>query len=146
LDTGEAQRRELSNSATIRKVVAIMALPRVATAQDIANLTVFLSSDTLARHIMSQTIVTAGGMEGSQRGARAASFHRFDELYLGSIDDLEPALLVVEHNGLPVRADHEEIDVRHSEGLPVGQDNSDRLERLGTQQLLDLISDHQTRV
>jgi 3-oxoacyl-[acyl-carrier protein] reductase len=31
---------------------------------DIANAVVYLSSDTLARHVTGQTVVVAGGMEG----------------------------------------------------------------------------------
>jgi 3-oxoacyl-[acyl-carrier protein] reductase len=54
----------LKDPAVIRKVTATMALPRVARPDDIANATVFLSSDTLARHITGQTLVVAGGMEG----------------------------------------------------------------------------------
>ena len=34
--------------------------------EDIANSVVFLSSDSLARHVTGQTIVIAGGMEGRQ--------------------------------------------------------------------------------
>jgi 3-oxoacyl-[acyl-carrier protein] reductase len=45
-------------------VTATMALPQIARPDDIANTVVFLSSDTLARHITGQTIVVAGGMEG----------------------------------------------------------------------------------
>jgi 3-oxoacyl-[acyl-carrier protein] reductase len=48
----------------IRKVTATMALPQIARPEDIANAVVFLSSDTLARHITGQTLVVAGGMEG----------------------------------------------------------------------------------
>lgn len=48
----------------IRKVTATMALPQIARPDDIANATVFLSSDMLARHITGQTMVIAGGMEG----------------------------------------------------------------------------------
>lgn len=55
---------KLRNAATVRKVTATMALPQVARPDDIANLTVFLSSDKLARHITGQTILVAGGMEG----------------------------------------------------------------------------------
>ena len=55
---------KLSDVKTIRKVTATMALPQLARPADIANAAVFLSSDTLARHITGQTMVIAGGMEG----------------------------------------------------------------------------------
>jgi 3-oxoacyl-[acyl-carrier protein] reductase len=55
---------KLTNAKTVRKVTATMALPQIARPDDIANAVVFLSSDTLARHITGQTIVVAGGMEG----------------------------------------------------------------------------------
>jgi 3-oxoacyl-[acyl-carrier protein] reductase len=57
---------KLRASATVRKVVATMALPQIARGADIAHAAVFLSSDTLARHITGQTLVIAGGMEGRQ--------------------------------------------------------------------------------
>jgi 3-oxoacyl-[acyl-carrier protein] reductase len=41
-----------------------MAIPQIARPDDIAHAAVFLSSDTLARHITGQTVVIAGGMEG----------------------------------------------------------------------------------
>jgi 3-oxoacyl-[acyl-carrier protein] reductase len=41
-----------------------MALPQLARPEDVANSSVFLSSDILARHITGQTLVIAGGMEG----------------------------------------------------------------------------------
>lgn len=50
----------------IKKVTATMALPQIARPDDIAHAAVFLSSDTLARHITGQTLVIAGGMEGRQ--------------------------------------------------------------------------------
>jgi 3-oxoacyl-[acyl-carrier protein] reductase len=55
---------QLKDRATVRKVTATMALPQIARPEDIANAAVFLSSDTLARHITGQTLVIAGGMEG----------------------------------------------------------------------------------
>lgn len=55
---------KLSDARTVRKVAATMALPQIARPEDIANAVVFLSSDTLARHITGQTLVVAGGMEG----------------------------------------------------------------------------------
>jgi 3-oxoacyl-[acyl-carrier protein] reductase len=56
--------RKLSDAAIVRKVTATMALPQIARPDDIANTTVFLSSDRLARHITGQTVIVAGGMEG----------------------------------------------------------------------------------
>jgi 3-oxoacyl-[acyl-carrier protein] reductase len=55
---------KLSNAGTVRKVTATMALPQIARPDDIANAVVYLSSDTLARHVTGQTLVVAGGMEG----------------------------------------------------------------------------------
>jgi 3-oxoacyl-[acyl-carrier protein] reductase len=55
---------KLANVRTVRKVTATMALPRIARPDDIANAVVYLSSDTLARHVTGQTLVSAGGMEG----------------------------------------------------------------------------------
>jgi len=54
----------LRAATTVRKVTATMALPQIARPEDIAHAAVFLSSDTLARHITGQTLVIAGGMEG----------------------------------------------------------------------------------
>jgi 3-oxoacyl-[acyl-carrier protein] reductase len=55
---------KLSNPHMLRKATATMALPQLARPEDIANAAVFLSSDSLARHITGQTLVVAGGMEG----------------------------------------------------------------------------------
>ena len=55
---------KLKDAAAIRKVTATMALPQLARPGDIANAVVFLSSDSLSRHITGQTLVVAGGMEG----------------------------------------------------------------------------------
>jgi 3-oxoacyl-[acyl-carrier protein] reductase len=55
---------KLANTGTVRKVTATMALPQIARPEDIANAVVYLSSDTLARHVTGQTLVVAGGMEG----------------------------------------------------------------------------------
>jgi 3-oxoacyl-[acyl-carrier protein] reductase len=55
---------KLGDSKVIRKVTATMALPQLARPEDIANATVILASDELARHITGQTIIVAGGMEG----------------------------------------------------------------------------------
>ena len=55
---------KLGNAQTVRKTTATMALPQLARPEDIANAVVFLSSDSLARHLTGQTLVIAGGMEG----------------------------------------------------------------------------------
>jgi len=55
---------KLSNARTVRKATATMALPQIARPDDIANAVVYLSSDTLARHVTGQNLVIAGGMEG----------------------------------------------------------------------------------
>jgi 3-oxoacyl-[acyl-carrier protein] reductase len=55
---------KLSEASTVRKVTATMALPQIARPEDIANAVVYLSSDSLARHVTGQTLVVAGGMEG----------------------------------------------------------------------------------
>ena len=55
---------KLRNPAVARKVTATMALPQLGRPEDMAHAAVFLSSDTLARHITGQTLVIAGGMEG----------------------------------------------------------------------------------
>jgi 3-oxoacyl-[acyl-carrier protein] reductase len=55
---------KLRASKTVRKVTATMALPQIARPEDIAHAALFLSSDTLARHITGQIVVIAGGMEG----------------------------------------------------------------------------------
>ncbi len=55
---------KLREHRTIRKVAATMALPQLGRPEDVAHATVFLSSDTLARHLTGQVLVIAGGMEG----------------------------------------------------------------------------------
>jgi 3-oxoacyl-[acyl-carrier protein] reductase len=55
---------KLRDAAMIKRVTATMALPQIARPDDIAHAAVFLSSDTLARHVTGQTLVIAGGMEG----------------------------------------------------------------------------------
>jgi 3-oxoacyl-[acyl-carrier protein] reductase len=55
---------KLTNKNTIRKVTSTMALPQLGRPEDVANSVIFLSSDTLSRHITGQTLVIAGGMEG----------------------------------------------------------------------------------
>jgi len=54
----------LGDAATVRRVTATMALPKIARPEDVANATVFLASDRLAGHVTGQTLVVAGGMEG----------------------------------------------------------------------------------
>jgi 3-oxoacyl-[acyl-carrier protein] reductase len=54
----------LANTEMVRKVIATMALPKLARPPDIASAAVFLSSDTLAGHVTGQTLIIAGGMEG----------------------------------------------------------------------------------
>jgi 3-oxoacyl-[acyl-carrier protein] reductase len=48
----------------VKKALQTMALKRIARPEDIAAAIVFLSSDTLAKHISGQIITIAGGMEG----------------------------------------------------------------------------------
>jgi 3-oxoacyl-[acyl-carrier protein] reductase len=55
---------KLGDAGMIKKVASTMALPQIARPDDIAHAALFLSSDTLARHITGQTLVIAGGMEG----------------------------------------------------------------------------------
>jgi len=55
---------KLTDAATVGKVTATMALPKIARPDDIANMAVFLSSDHLASHVTGQTLAIAGGMEG----------------------------------------------------------------------------------
>jgi 3-oxoacyl-[acyl-carrier protein] reductase len=57
-------KKRLGDARAVRKVTATMALPQLGRPEDVANATVFLSSDRLARHITGQTLVIAGGMEG----------------------------------------------------------------------------------
>jgi 3-oxoacyl-[acyl-carrier protein] reductase len=55
---------KLSQPEMVRKATATMALPQLARPDDIANAVLFLSSDSLARHITGQVLTVAGGMEG----------------------------------------------------------------------------------
>jgi 3-oxoacyl-[acyl-carrier protein] reductase len=55
---------KLRDRKIVGRVVATMALPQIARPDDLAHAVVFLSSDTLARHLTGQTLVIAGGMEG----------------------------------------------------------------------------------
>lgn len=55
---------KLRDNKVVRKVTGTMALPQIGRPEDMANATVFLASDRLARHITGQTLVVAGGMEG----------------------------------------------------------------------------------
>jgi 3-oxoacyl-[acyl-carrier protein] reductase len=56
--------KKLADVQMIRKATSTMAMPQLARPEDIANAAVFLSSDTLARHITGQIVTIAGGMEG----------------------------------------------------------------------------------
>jgi 3-oxoacyl-[acyl-carrier protein] reductase len=56
--------KKLADARMIRKTTATMALPQLARPEDIASAAVFLSSDTLARHVTGQILTIAGGMEG----------------------------------------------------------------------------------
>jgi 3-oxoacyl-[acyl-carrier protein] reductase len=57
---------KLRDTRTIRRVTSTMALPQLGRPEDVANAVVYLSSDTLARHVTGQIITVAGGMEGRQ--------------------------------------------------------------------------------
>jgi len=57
-------RSQLGKPDVLQRITATMALPQLARPEDIAHAAVFLSSDTLARHITGQRFVIAGGMEG----------------------------------------------------------------------------------
>ncbi len=54
----------LKDANVVRRVTSTMALPKLGQPDDVANTTVFLSSDTLAGHVTGQTVIIAGGMEG----------------------------------------------------------------------------------
>lgn len=55
---------KLADAATVRRVTATMALPKLGRPDDMARAIVFLASDRLAGHVTGQTLVIAGGMEG----------------------------------------------------------------------------------
>jgi 3-oxoacyl-[acyl-carrier protein] reductase len=55
--------RELTDE-TIARVTATMALPKVATAEDVARAIAFLCSPLASSHVTGQVIAVAGGMEG----------------------------------------------------------------------------------
>lgn len=55
---------KLRDPATVRRVTATMALPKVARPEDMAGAVAFLASDRRAGHLTGQTVVIAGGMEG----------------------------------------------------------------------------------
>ncbi len=55
---------KLRQPATVQRVTATMALPKVGRPEDIAGAVAFLASDRCAGHITGQTLVIAGGMEG----------------------------------------------------------------------------------
>ena len=54
----------MQDRKNVARVVSTMALRQIARPDDMAHAVVFLSSDTLARHLTGQTLVIAGGMEG----------------------------------------------------------------------------------
>lgn len=54
----------LADKSIVRKVTSTMALPQLGRPEDVGHAVVFLSSDTLARHLTGQVLVLAGGMEG----------------------------------------------------------------------------------
>jgi 3-oxoacyl-[acyl-carrier protein] reductase len=55
---------KLDDAASVRRVTATMALPKLARPEDVANAVIFLASDRLAGHLTGQTVIVAGGMEG----------------------------------------------------------------------------------
>lgn len=55
---------KLGDAATVRRVTATMALPKVGHPRDVANAVVYLASDRLAGHVTGQVVTVAGGMEG----------------------------------------------------------------------------------
>ena len=55
---------KLKDPRAIRKVTATMALPQLGRPDDMGAASVFLSSDTRARHITGQILPIAGGMDG----------------------------------------------------------------------------------
>jgi 3-oxoacyl-[acyl-carrier protein] reductase len=55
---------KLKDATAVRRVVATMALPKLARPEDVAHAVVYLASDRLAGHVTGQTLVVAGGMEG----------------------------------------------------------------------------------
>jgi len=55
---------QLGRPDAVRRITSTMALPQLARPEDIAHAAVFLSSDTLSRHLTGQRLVIAGGMEG----------------------------------------------------------------------------------
>lgn len=60
----EMAREALDQPGRIGKVVATMPLRQIASARDIAQSVLFLSSPVLARHISGEALTVAGGMEG----------------------------------------------------------------------------------
>jgi len=76
---------KLTDAGTIRKVAATMALPQIGRPEDIANAVVYLSSDTLARHVTGQTLVVAGGWRGGCSGSRMRSTRLLPENPVGHL-------------------------------------------------------------
>jgi NAD(P)-dependent dehydrogenase (short-subunit alcohol dehydrogenase family) len=55
---------ELSDKATVSRIIQTIPLRKVATPSDITHAILYLSSDKLAGHVSGQTITVAGGMDG----------------------------------------------------------------------------------
>jgi 3-oxoacyl-[acyl-carrier protein] reductase len=56
--------REALDEATLARVTRTMALPKVATADDVAAQVVALASPAISGHVTGQVVTVAGGMEG----------------------------------------------------------------------------------
>jgi 3-oxoacyl-[acyl-carrier protein] reductase len=56
--------RDVLDDAAVERVIRTMALPKVATPEDVAAQVVQLSSPLLSGHVTGQVITVAGGMEG----------------------------------------------------------------------------------
>ena len=54
----------ISDTGMITRILQTIPMRKIAEPRDIANVVLFLSSDTVAGHISGQTITVAGGMEG----------------------------------------------------------------------------------
>jgi 3-oxoacyl-[acyl-carrier protein] reductase len=57
-------RHGTSDPAAMKRVFATMAMPKIATPEDVARAIVYLSSDRLAGHLTGTILPIAGGMEG----------------------------------------------------------------------------------
>ena len=54
----------LKDTHAVKRILQTIPMRKVAGPEDIANTTVYLSSDLIAGHVTGQTITVAGGMEG----------------------------------------------------------------------------------